>query len=93
MKSHKNDDNTTRIAVLETIVYNISETLKEIKSEIVSFRQEVSEEFKSIRKEFKEEINDVRKESRAQFRWIMGTILVLFGSPFVVEIVKLFKAH
>lgn len=86
MRSQREDSNTTRIAILETIAYQTNETLKRFEQRFDNLERSIE----LFKKEMKEDISEVRKESRSYFLWMMGTLFVLFGSPAVTEIVKLF---
>jgi tetrahydromethanopterin S-methyltransferase subunit G len=54
MKAHKNDDNTTRIAVLETTVGHIHETLERIEKNIEKGFTEVNQRIDNIDNRFRE---------------------------------------
>lgn len=72
MKSHANDSNTTRIAILETTVSHINETLIRLETAMTKGFGESRAETGSI-----------RREMAIQFRWVMGTLVLGYIFPII----------
>lgn len=79
-----NDNNTTRIAILETNVIYIHEALEKIDRRF----DQVDKRFEQVDRRFDAilaELRDNRKESWSQFRWIMGAVFFGIFIPIVLK--------
>jgi uncharacterized coiled-coil protein SlyX len=90
MKAHKENymKDETRLALLEQSIEHISETLIRIEKKF----EKIDQRFDLTDKKFEalyQEIKESRNLSWSHFRWIIGIILVFFGSL----IFALLKGH
>ena len=85
MKAYKNNDNTTRIAVLETLIARIDQTLSRIENRMDKLDEKLEINFNQTR----QEMNEIKKENTSQFRITIFTLLTLIGTPLLMESMKL----
>ena len=76
MKSQKHDDNTTRIAVLETTASHIHETLERIEKRLDSMNEKIDKGFSEVNGRV-DKIND---RLWSNFLWLLGVIVGVFMS-------------
>lgn len=94
MKSYKHDDNTTRIAILETTIGHIHETLERIEKNMDKGFSEVSAKFGEVNKiidnieskmekgffETNKRIDGINNQLWSNFKWLLGIMLAGFSS-------------
>src|SRR5271165_1625917 len=105
MKARNADSLETRVAVLENAVAHIQQSLSRIENrlEMMDRRFDVSTDKMGRQFEAMNESNNRRFETldakldkmndrtTSHFRWIIGAIIVTFGSPLFIESLKLIK--
>jgi hypothetical protein len=92
MKAYQEDDNYTRIAVLETITSKTEQTLLRIENKIHDGFSKIDDKFaENTQKQNKldEKIENVRKENTSHFRTTIFTLLTLIGTPLLVKSIEL----
>lgn len=92
MKAYKDDNNTTRIAVLETIAAQINQTLIRLENKMDEGFSRIDKKFDNIERKLErmdDKIDNVRKENTSHFRTTIFTILTLIGTPLLMESIKL----
>jgi hypothetical protein len=103
MKAYQRDDgNTTRLAVLETVTQQISQTLIRLEQKIDDGFTENKEELKNIRQEIKDakleskeecnilrsELSAIRSENTGHFRTTIFALLTLVGAPLMTKSIE-----
>ena len=71
------DDQPTRLALLQQSLIELSKSLVRMEGKIDKTCDEL-----------KTEIKDLRKDCRSDFRWIMTTMFLLWGSPLLIGLLK-----
>ncbi len=103
MKAYRSDNgNTTKVAVLETVIGQISQTLERLEDKIDNIDKKMDDGFfkvdkkiEELRIETKEDIKELRKESNtirsentSHFRTTMFALLTLLGSPLIIKSIE-----
>lgn len=85
MKAFKEDHSHTRIAVLETITSQTSQTLSRLEKKIDDGFSENTQKQDRL----EDKIENTRKENTSHFRTTIFTLLTLIGTPLLMESMKL----
>ncbi len=85
MQAYKDDSYITRLAVLETISSQTSQTLIRLESKIDDGFCKIDKKIERLG----DKIDNIRKENTTHFRTTIFTLLTLIGTPLLMESIKL----
>jgi uncharacterized coiled-coil DUF342 family protein len=82
-----------RILMINSIIADVAkkEDIRELRGEINQLRGEISQLRWEIN-QLREEINQLREEMHSDFKWVIGTVLTIWGATVIPILLRLIGA-